>query len=85
MAICFQGGILLAVKTTATRKNVSPDAARRQISASLKDISSIWSRLHLSNPLLDFNKAVCLEYGMTLYQTKDLTQNQARRIGVTRF
>jgi hypothetical protein len=85
MAICFRGGILVAMKTSATPRVIAPETAQRLISISRDDIMSIWSNLHLPEALLAFNKAVCTEFGMTLYQTTDLDQNVARRIEVTNF
>lgn len=83
MAICCQGGVLLAMKTSSTPRQVPSQTAERMISLSRDDITSIWSKLGLPNPVLSLNKAICTEFGMTLYQTKGT--GMARRIDVTTF
>jgi len=83
MMICIQGGIIFALKTSATPMSISPQNAQRMISTIRNDILKFWSNLSLAHAILAFNKAVCTEFGMTLYQTTDPGENVARRIEVT--
>lgn len=83
MMVCFQGGNLFAMKTSATPASFAPDTSRARINVIRNDIHRIWSNMSLPKPILAFNKTVCMEFGLTLYQTEDQQQNVARRIEVT--
>jgi hypothetical protein len=83
MIICYQGGVFLALKTSATSKNIAASTAQHMISTIRHDILRIWSNLNIPNSILAFNKAVCMEFGMTLYQTSGQVENTAHRIEVT--
>jgi len=83
MMISFQSEVLFAMKTSVTLKAIDPNTAQHWIATTQEDIIKIWSGLRLSQPLLAFNKAVCLEFGMTLYQSTNRNMNIARRTEVT--
>jgi hypothetical protein len=83
MMVYFQNSLLFAMKTSATPNTISSDTAQRLVSITRNDILKIWSNLRLPKSVLAFNKAICMEFGMTLYQTTDGNENVARRIEVT--
>ncbi len=83
MVICYEGGVFLALKTSATSKNITASTAQHMISTIRHDILRIWSNLNIPNSILAFNKAVCMEFGMTLYKTTGPDNNVAYRIEVT--
>lgn len=80
MMITFEDGTLFAMKTTATPRAISTVSAQQMISTIMSDITKIW--VNLPDIILAFNKAVCLEFGMTLYQTKPPDKIYAHRIEV---
>jgi hypothetical protein len=82
MMICYQEGILFAMKTSATMVS-SPDTIPHRIAEIRNDIGRIWSNFLLPDAILAFNKAVCLEFGMTLYRAPSSSENVAHRIEVT--
>lgn len=82
MMICYQEGILFAMKTSATMV-ASPESIRPRIAEIHKDIARIWANFLLPDAILAFNKAVCLEFGMTLYRAPASSENVAHRIEVT--
>lgn len=83
MVICYQGGVFLALKTSATSKNIAASTAQKMISTISHDILKVWSNFSLPNSILAFNKAVCMEFGMTLYQMTGFESSIAYRIEVT--
>ena len=83
MMICYQGGNLFAMKTSSTHAAIASDTTRHMISVIRNDIRSTWSKMSLPKSILAFNKAVCMEFGLTLYQTGDPKENVARRVEVT--
>jgi hypothetical protein len=84
MMICYPGGILFAMKTSATLAGIPMDIAQGRISVIRTDIFKIFSS-HTPDTILIFNKAVCMEFGLTLYKAPAPNENVARRIDVTRF
>jgi hypothetical protein len=82
MMVCIQDGILFAMKTSSTPRIASQKTVNRWISDVKKDIESIWSNMQLPQAILAFNKAICMEFGMTLYQTLQQDPNNAGRIEV---
>ncbi len=85
MMVVHSGGVVLAMKTSATRSEIGGEAALRLVSVIQKDVFRIWNNYHLPDSILALNKAVCMEFGMTLYQAAQPYENIARRIGVTGF
>ena len=85
MFICYSSGILFSMKTSVTPSTISPVDIQRMISTIHQDIARIWSGLGLPKAQLALNKAVCSEFGMTLYQTSTTYPVMARRIEVTAF
>lgn len=83
MMVCIQGGVLFTMKTTATPRRISEKIAKRWISDTRREITSIWLNLHLPNAVLGFNKAICTEFGLILFKTTDKENNIADRINVT--
>lgn len=83
MIVCIKGGQLIAMKTTATPATITSDTAQRLITATRDEILALLSSLRLSEATLAFNKAICTEFGMTVYRTTDVEGNVAVRIAVT--
>ena len=83
MVVCFSDGNLFAMKTSSTPTLISPESARHRISIVRNDIERIWSRINMPKSILAFNRAVCMEFGLTLYLTEDPRGNVARRVEVT--
>jgi hypothetical protein len=84
MMICYQGGIMFTMKTSVTTTKISVDTVKRMISVIRSDILRIWNNYSLPNAIVAFNKAVCMEFGMTLYATSESEGNIAYRVEVTR-
>jgi hypothetical protein len=82
MMICFRGGILFSMKTSSSPKKISSDTATKWVSDVLKEMMTLRSNLHLPGAILAFNKEICLEFGMTLYQALEPSENVAYRIDV---
>jgi len=82
MMISYQDGVIFAMKTSATGK-YSADSIQSRINTIRNDILRIWSDLYLPDSILQFNKAVCLEFGLTLYRAPASNENIAHRIEVT--
>jgi hypothetical protein len=82
MMICFRGGILFSMKTSSSPKIISSDTAMKWVSDVLNEMMTLRSNLHLPGMILAFNKEICLEFGMTLYQALEPSENVAYRIDV---
>lgn len=82
MMICHSGGVVFAMKTSATRSEIGSETAQHMVSLIRKDIFTIWNNFALPDSILALNKAVCMEFGMTLYQAVQPYENIARRIEV---
>jgi hypothetical protein len=82
MMICFRGGVMFTMKTSSTRKIISSESATKWVSGVLKEMMIQKSQLNLPGALLAFNKEICLEFGLTLYQALVPSENVARRIEV---
>jgi hypothetical protein len=82
MMICFRGGVMFTMKTSSTRKIISSETATKWVSGVLKEMMIQKSQLNLPGALLAFNKEICLEFGLTLYQALVPSENVARRIEV---
>jgi hypothetical protein len=82
MMICYQEGIMFAMKTSVTMI-ANPERIQPRIAEIRQDILSSWSNLFFADAILAFNKAVCVEFGMTLYRAPASSENTAHRIDVT--
>jgi hypothetical protein len=82
MMISYQDGVIFAMKTSATGI-FSTDSIQSRINTIRNDILRIWSDLYLPDSILQFYKAVCLEFGLTLYRAPASNENIAHRIEVT--
>jgi hypothetical protein len=82
MIICFRGGIMFTMKTSSTRKTISSESVTKWVSGVLEEMMIQKSKLNLPGALLAFNKEICLEFGLTLYQALVPSENVARRIEV---
>lgn len=82
MMILYEGGILFAMKTSVTMTGTN-DNVQRRIADIRKDVLRSWPNIYIPNSVLAFNKAVCLEFGMTLYRAPSSNEDVAHRIDVT--
>ena len=82
MIMAYEGGIIMALKTTVT-----PNAMRQEdVSRRLADIRHDYFDQSGSSPLLkvvELNKAICAEFGLTLY-TAPKGSDTVRRVEVTK-
>jgi hypothetical protein len=85
MIMLWKGGVLFTLKTSATATNIEQVSAKRRIDNLVKkNLEQPWSALNWQNAMLSFNKEVCLEFGLTLYEAPAPSSTVARRIEVTR-
>jgi hypothetical protein len=82
LMICHSAGVVFAMKTSATRIEIGDEAIEPKIALIRKDICSTWKNLALPDSILALNKAICMEFGMTLYQAVQPYENKAWRIEV---
>lgn len=85
MVMIWEGGTLFALKTTATSEKIQPEIAQSRVSGNRKDtLENPWMHMNWEQALLAFNKAVCTDFGLTLYEAAHKSNMIARRIDVTR-
>ncbi len=87
MMICYQAGILFAMKTSVTMI-ASPTGLQARIAEIRGDVTRSWSTKYgwifaFPDAIFAFNKAVCLEFGMTLFRAPASSETVAHRIEVT--
>lgn len=83
MVMRFKQGVFLALKTSATRPRMEPGYPNHMITEACKEfLESYRMAINPRQAVTDFNKTICLEFGLTLYQTFDLWGNLAQRVTV---
>lgn len=81
--ITWSGGTMMALKTTATPNNLDPETVTKQVAV----INHDFYVAPFKDPfqkIIDFNKAICTEFGMTLYLAPINNRALATRVDVTR-
>jgi hypothetical protein len=83
MFMVFGKNIFIALKTTATPNNLKKDSVKRRIEMAKNDYLEAGRNTTSFESTANFNKAVCSEFGLTLYLATPQTGNLANRVEVT--
>lgn len=85
MFMVFGESVFLALKTSVTPNNLSESSIKERINDAWHDyLEAGKARDNVMERVVNFNKAVCSEFGLTLYLATVKTGNLANRVEVTR-
>lgn len=84
MIMVFGDSVFIPMKTSVTPNNPNRESVERQVEEIKEDyLDNDKSRPHIDR-LVAFNKAVCSEFGLTLYMATPETKDLANRVEVTK-
>ncbi len=82
MVVSNGNDVLLALKTTATSDMADFEGVKKHITMTNNDIENIWKQLGLGKRELAINKAICTEFGLTLFKVIRSRNNIAQHMNV---
>jgi hypothetical protein len=84
MFITFgKDNILMALKTSVTPNNLTRERIKQQVKETYDDVMAANPNKAINMKFVDFNKAVCMELGLTLYRANAQSKDLMERVNVT--